>query len=125
MKCPKCKGDLETKHHENLRVERCSGCYGLLVEEVMLAEMQASWMSETFLDVGAPSLGKKYDNIDDIECPICEVKMKKIVDPDQTHIWLESCPKCSRVFLDAGEFTDLKHESFSDRIKDLLRGKRK
>jgi Zn-finger nucleic acid-binding protein len=52
--------------------------------------------------VGAASLGRKYDKIDDINCPICNVAMDKIEDPVQTHIWMEACPSCERVFLDAG-----------------------
>ena len=90
----------------------------------MLSETFAQWMAESFLDVGAPSLGKKYDKIDDIDCPVCGVGMDKIEDPVQTHIWMESCPKCARVFLDAGELTDLKYETFSDKFKNLLKGKR-
>ncbi len=125
MECPKCKGELETKHHgENITVERCRSCYGMLVEEHMLVEMLSTWMSETILDTGPASLGKKYDTIDEIDCPVCHIGMDKIVDPVQTHIWMESCPCCFRVFLDAGEFSDLKYETFSDKFKSLLKGKR-
>ena len=125
MQCPKCKGDLETKEHEHIIVERCNKCYGLLFEPYMLTETFAQWMAESFLDVGAPSLGRKYDKIDNICCPVCEVAMDKIEDPVQTHIWMEACPKCERVFLDAGELTDLKYETFSDKFKSLLKGQRK
>ena len=125
MQCPKCHGELVLKEHEHIKLDRCNKCYGILVESYMLNETFAGWMAESFLDVGAPSLGKKYDKIDDIECPVCNVKMDKIEDPMQTHIWMESCPKCTRVFLDAGELTDLKYETFSDKIKSLLKDKRK
>ena len=82
-------------------------------------------MVETFLDIGSKSIGKKFDKVDDIQCPHCDVPMDKIVDPEQTHIWMEACPSCERIFLDAGEFTDLKYETFSDKIKNLLKGRRK
>lgn len=125
MQCPKCTGDLETKEHEHIKVQRCNNCYGLFFEPYMLTETFAEWMAESFLDVGAASLGRKYDKIDDINCPVCEVAMDKIEDPVQTHIWMEACPNCERVFLDAGELTDLKYETFSDKIKSLLKGRRK
>tara|TARA_S200000501_G_scaffold341537_1_gene350997 strand:- start:6828 stop:6956 length:129 start_codon:yes stop_codon:yes gene_type:complete len=38
---------------------------------------------------------------------------------------MEAYPSCGRVFLDAGELTDLKYETFSDKIKSLSKGKRK
>ena len=82
-------------------------------------------MIETFLDIGSPTIGKKFVRVEDIQRPHCNVDMGKIVDPNQTHIGMESCPSCDRVFLDAGEFTDLKHDTFSDKIKALLKGKRK
>ena len=51
--------------------------------------------------------------------------MDRIEDPVQTHIWMEAWPSCERVFLDAGELTDLKYETFSDKIKSPLKDKRK
>ncbi|MCH7815629.1 MAG: zf-TFIIB domain-containing protein [Proteobacteria bacterium] len=125
MECPKCKGEMETKRHEEISIDRCNNCYGLLVEERMLSKMLDGWMTESFLDIGTAALGKKYDKIDDIECPYCHFTMDKIVDPEQTHIWMESCPSCYRIFLDAGEFSDLKYKTLSDVFKSLLKGKRK
>jgi|TARA_B100001059_G_scaffold162427_1_gene161988 hypothetical protein len=52
----------------------------------MMAETFAVWMAESFLDVGAASLGRKYVKIDDIDCPISTVAMDKTEDPVQTHI---------------------------------------
>ncbi len=81
-------------------------------------------MAEAFLDIGHPRVGREYDKIDDIDCPVCGVPMNKIVDEIQTHIWMEQCPRCSKIFLDAGEFSDLKYETLMDKIKGLLSGKR-
>ena len=59
-----------------------------------------------------------------ISCPECGVKMEKKTDDRQTHIWYESCPQCEDMYFDAGEFTDLKYDTFMDRIRDALRGRR-
>lgn len=126
MDCPKCDGELETKTHgEDISVERCTNCYGIFAEIPMLDKMKEEWMIETFLDIGSSSVGRKYDKIDDIECPICKIEMTKIEDEEQSHIWMESCPLCHRVFLDAGEFTDLKYKTVADFVKKLLKGRRK
>ena len=126
LECPKCGGVMETKlYGPNISLERCTQCYGLLVKPEVLTQMRKEWMVEAFLDIGHPNVGKEYDKIDDIECPICHVPMDKIADPVQTHLWLEVCPSCARIFLDAGEFSDLKYETFMDKIKGLLRGKRR
>jgi Zn-finger nucleic acid-binding protein len=125
MECPKCGAEMETKlYGPKISLERCTQCYGLLVEEDVLAAMKTEWMVEAFLDIGHPSVGKEFDKIEDIECPCCHVPMEKITDPVQTHIWMEQCPQCRRVFLDAGEFSDLKYETFMDKVKGLLRRRR-
>jgi hypothetical protein len=117
---------METKRYgPKIVVDRCTHCFGLLVLPEVLSEMRGEWMAEAFLDIGHPKLGKKYDKIDEIDCPECQVPMDKIVDPVQTHIWMESCPECSRIFLDAGEFSDLKYETLSDKFWDLVKRRRK
>jgi hypothetical protein len=116
---------METKlYGPKISLERCSKCFGLFVAPDVLVEMRREWMVEVFLDIGHPKVGREYDKIDEIECPECHVMMEKVIDPVQTHIWMEACPRCEKIFLDAGEFSDLKYETFMDKVKDLLRGKR-
>ena len=124
LDCPKCDGTLETKTHEEISVQRCNSCYGLLIDPEMMDKMNDEWMVEKFFDVGPASVGRKYDKIDDIECPLCKIEMTRLTDPEQTHIWIETCPLYYRVFLDAGEYTDLKHHTFTDLFKRFLKGKR-
>lgn len=52
----------------------------------MLDEMREEFMAETFLDIGSASIGKKFDKIEDIQCPHCKVGMDKVVDPTR-HIY--------------------------------------
>ena len=125
MNCPKCHGAMETKiYGANISIERCNHCYGIYAEPDVLSNMKKEWMSEFVLDVGHPKVGKKFDAVDDMDCPECEVKMDKVADPIQTHIWMESCPNCERIFLDAGEFTDLKYETLMDKLRGWRKGLR-
>ena len=80
-------------------------------------------MSEA-LDRGDPSVGKKYDKIENVKCPECQVVMNKVADEKQTHIWYETCPQCDGMFFDAGEFSDLKYDTLMDRLRDLIKGRR-
>lgn len=124
MKCPKCKSPMEQVVFSGVEVDRCTACKGIwfdLLEHEKLKLIQGS----EAIDVGDPEIGKKYNKLDDIQCPVCHGKMVKMVDKDQNHIWYESCATCYGVFFDAGEFTDFKEEGFIDFIKDFFTKERK
>lgn len=126
MQCPKCQSAMEDKTYgAKITIQRCSQCHGLFCKPHVLSEMREEWMADAVLDVGDPRIGKQYDKIEDINCPECDSKMDMISDPDQSHIWLESCPSCEGIFLDAGEFTDLKYKTLADKVRTLIKGKRR
>jgi Zn-finger nucleic acid-binding protein len=51
--------------------------------------------------------------------------MVKVVDPNQTHIWYETCSSCHGSYLDAGELRDLSATTISDFFKSLATPERK
>ena len=125
MQCPKCPGQLEIKTYgRKITLHRCDRCAGLFCDPDVLKEMKREWMSEVILDSGAPELGREYNRVEDISCPACSVPMKKTADTKQTHIWFEACEQCEGIFLDAGEFTDLKFDTLLDRVRDFVKGRR-
>jgi Zn-finger nucleic acid-binding protein len=125
VQCPKCKGEMAVKTYgRKISINQCGECHGLFTKPDVLAEMKKEWMSEV-LDMGDRETGKKYDALGDIDCPSCGARMDKVSDKRQSHIWYESCPNCEGIFLDAGEFTDLKHDTLLDRLRDMVKGRRK
>ena len=97
---------------------------GLFCKPEVLLEMKREWMSDIVLDFGDAKLGQKLNELGDISCPECSVAMDKTYDSYQRHIWFEACPQCEGVFFDAGEFSDLKYETFMDRVRYFTRGLR-
>ena len=123
MWCPKCEGNMEEQAYGESKAHRCTQCKGLWFAPNDLEHMKDAWMSE-FLDSGDPVVGKKYNAIDDIPCPVCGEKMRKETDAQQKHIWYESCPAGHGIFFDAGEFTDWKYDTLMDRFRAFFTKKR-
>ncbi|GAB5500390.1 MAG: hypothetical protein PsegKO_27010 [Pseudohongiellaceae bacterium] len=126
VSCPKCEGDLEPRTvQDEITIERCNKCYGLLIPAGATKKLLAIWGPEDNIDTGSGALGRKYDKIDEISCPRCKIQMDKIEDPAQPHIWVENCASCGSTFFDAGELTDLKERTLGDIFKRFLKGSRK
>jgi uncharacterized protein len=121
MDCPKCCKLMETvEFGTDIRVERCTGCYGLFCKWQTLQQLRDEWLADTVLDKGSAALGARHNAMLDISCPDCGATMSRVKDHKQVHITLDSCPDCDGVFLDAGELTDMKSLTLMDHVRRLI-----
>jgi Zn-finger nucleic acid-binding protein len=107
------------------QVERCTGCGGLwfdLREHERISESKAQ-VEE--VDTADPLMGRRHNEMRDVSCPVCRVKMLKLSVPNQLHIKYESCPVCYGAFFDAGEFTDYARETVAEQFSHFFRGFRR
>ncbi|HJN48990.1 MAG: zf-TFIIB domain-containing protein [Pseudomonadales bacterium] len=120
MICPKCAAEMLVLTVGTLRgkvvVDRCSNCSGIWFDHGEAEALKEKWGSE-YIDCGDPKVGRLYNTLRDIRCPICKDKMDQCSDERQPHIRYEVCGK-DGMFLDAGEFTDYANET----LVDLFRG---
>ncbi len=124
MRCPKCRADMEQVEFDGTEIDRCKTCGGIWFdagEIEILRDKQAA----AAIDTGDASVGKKSNAIDNYPCPRCSGAMVKVVDPQQTHIWYETCSSCSGSFLDAGELLDMSKLTVADFFKGLVTPERK
>jgi Zn-finger nucleic acid-binding protein len=109
---------MEEVAFKGMSLSRCVGCGGLWFAPEVLTSLRAdAWMADYVLDVGQRRIGKQYNRVRDIDCPQCGKKMEQKSDPDQRHITYETCSGGHGTFLDAGELTDLLHNTFWDLFK--------
>ena len=116
MNCPKCTGQMETVKVDEYEVDRCGTCGGLwfdLLEHERLKRLAGSERIDTGPPAGAqvPAAPRKVD------CPRCHTGMIQMAFPEQPQIHYEMCSVCHGLFLDAGEFKDLKEVTLLERIK--------
>ena len=120
--CPKCGHGMVEVTYGGIAIDRCTNCQGLWFDTGEAERLKDRWMGDA-LDMGKARDGRKWDPVDEIDCPRCGHEMHKISDPTQRHIWYEQCDEHG-LFMDAGEFTDYKHETLADWFRSLIRGSR-
>lgn len=119
MNCPKCKASMTKVEYGGQEVDRCTQCQGIWFDQFEKDKLK-DIKGSAVIDTGDRDTGHEYNQVDQIDCPICHAKMIRMVDIKQSHIWYESCPVCRGVFFDAGEFTDFKQETVLDFFKSLV-----
>lgn len=119
MKCPKCSDEMPVIDCEGIEVHRCNGCGGLWFDLLGHEHLKAIEGSES-IDIGSAQVGKRYNEVGRIDCPVCSTQMIRMVDRLQPHIWYESCTSCYGVFFDAGEFRDYKEKTVLDFFRDIF-----
>ncbi len=121
MICPKCAAEMELVTFEGITVDRCTGCKGLWFDANEQKELKRKKGSEV-IDSGDAATGRRMDKITRINCPRCQKPMIRMVDVDQHHIDYEACTTCYGIFLDAGEFRDLKNDTMSEYLRKTFGG---
>lgn len=117
MKCPKCSGHMEAALYSGMEIDRCSSCQGIWFNADEFATLvKDDWLAE-YIDPGSRRVGRKTNEVRDIDCPECGAAMASFQDENQPHIEYEQCPKDCGVFFDAGEFRDLAKTTFWDKLK--------
>lgn len=116
--CPKCTGVLELiKPEKHLQLHRCNRCHAVWCGEATLKLLLPIWMSDAIINTGNPLIGRRFNKITlKVPCPDGHGQMAHKHDALQSHIGYEYCHVCHGIYLDAGEFTDLKHYTIVDRV---------
>lgn len=108
---------------DGTEVDRCESCKGLWFDAFEDRSMRSPRAAAS-LDIGAESVGDKWDGTGKIRCPRCDSPMVRMVDRDQPHIWYESCSTCHGRFFDAGEFRDLSEKKIGELFRRRRKGER-
>jgi uncharacterized protein len=119
MNCPKCNATMELITFEGITVDRCTGCKGIWFDANEQKQLKEKKGSEA-IDIGDAAVGRKMDKITNILCPRCHGPMIRMVDASQQHVNYEACTTCYGIFLDAGEFKDLKDFTISEYLRGLF-----
>ncbi len=124
MRCPKCRADMEPIEFDGTEIDRCKICNGIWFDAGEI-EILRNRQAAAAIDTGDAAVGKQNNAVDEYQCPRCSGAMVRVVDPQQRHIWYETCGSCNGSYLDAGELLDLSKMTITDFFKDLVTPERK
>jgi len=124
MRCPKCRADMEVIEFDGTEIDRCTICNGIWFDAGEI-EVMRSKEAAAAIDTGDTATGKQSNVLDEYQCPRCSGAMVRVVDPQQRHIWYETCSSCNGSYLDAGELVDLSKVTIADFFKDLVTPERR
>jgi PAT family beta-lactamase induction signal transducer AmpG len=124
MRCPKCRADMEQVDYEGTEIDRCTICQGIWFDAGEIDVLKDK-KAAAAIDIGDAKIGREGNAVDRYPCPRCGGGMVRVVDPEQHHIWYETCSSCSGSYLDAGELRDMSTKSISDIFRSLTTPERK
>lgn len=119
MRCPKCQADFESIKYDYVDIDRCSGCGGIWFDALEKEHLEQI-KSSRGIDIGEKRVGRKFNEIRNINCPRCGAKMFTMADGTQFHVEYELCPDCFGTFFDAGEFKDLSELTIVERFRKMI-----
>lgn len=125
MKCIKCDGTLQLIREGDVEVDQCDTCYGIWFDSGELAKILGKKRVESLRTRAASTLPpQNLPNADErrAKCPRCkgEGKLVRIASLD-ADFHIDTCAVCGGEWLDGGELSTLRNESFSRKITAFFR----
>lgn len=118
MKCPKCDAPMQPIQHQEVEVDRCTGCGGLWFDAFEHEDLRERGGAEG-IDAGSVNPGTAVQGRPC--CPRCSKPMFGMVVAAQPHIAYESCGLCHGAYFDAGEFHDFCEETLEEKLREQWR----
>ena len=119
MICPKCENQFEVVTFNDIEVDRCTNCMGIWFDHREQEDLKKLKGAEQ-IDIGDEFLGAKYDHMQNIDCPRCDIRMHHVTHQADLEIRFERCPQCKGSFFDAGEFSDYLAEEIFDEFQRVM-----
>jgi Zn-finger nucleic acid-binding protein len=120
MECPKCLSKMEVIDFQGVEIDRCTDCFGMFFDHLEKEDLKTLKGAES-IDIGDDFVGARFNEILDVACPKCKIKMNHVFQEEPFLVKFESCPQCHGAYFDAGEFRDYMEEEIFEEFQDIVR----
>lgn len=104
--CPRCAKLMEESQVDNVAVQFCRACKGLLLAHADLTQiLEASWRAVPVAEAEQHTWTRPENVAPDRElsCPVCRLRMEKYGYLGLAAVMIDRCDRCNRVWLGAEE----------------------
>jgi len=120
MECPKCLSKMEVIDFQGVEIDRCTDCFGMFFDHLEKEDLKTLKGAES-IDIGDDFVGARFNEILDVACPKCKIKMNHVFQEEPFLVKFESCPQCHGAYFDVGEFRDYMEEEIFEEFQDIVR----
>ena len=113
MRCPRCRTDLKTEHHQGIEVDRCPSCNGRWLDYDELDELESTSAPDPDTRRGTIQYARRESGL---RCPVCDKRMAAF-NYRANPLELDACEDEHGFWLDAGE-----EGRVTDLIEERVRG---
>ena len=109
ISCPRCFSPLLTKTQEDIEVEYCMDCEGLLLDCTELDAIVEEMAGSVEYSISQNREHTSQDPFALLQCPKCDIapSMQRIRFIGYDSIYLDRCPQCSLLWLDKNELANI------------------
>lgn len=117
MNCPACSNLLSTRTVADVTLDVCDqGCGGIWFDQYKFEKFDdsAEPNAEALLNLDIVTVTTSKLKAQ-LLCPKCsDTVMSRHFFSKDTNVTIDECPTCSGIWLDAGELTEIRHETTND-----------
>lgn len=92
MECPKCLSKIEIIDFQGIEIDRCADCFGMFFDHLEKEDLKTLKGAES-IDIGDDFVGARFNEILDVACPKCKVKMGHVFQEEPFLVKFKSCPQ--------------------------------
>lgn len=105
----------------NLYVDRCAACGSMWFDAHEMERVVKIDGAVDVVDRKVDTPGRQTWVPGDICCPRDKSPLIHVMDPQQQHVEMHTCGKCSGILLDRGELQDLAEFTIKERVIHIFR----
>ncbi len=119
MQCPKCQTALDPVRVDEVDVDQCSGCQGVWFDALELGPL----LDKHEAGVKALLEGERDEALNaqrSVSCPRDQAQLLRVYSLRNNEVILDVCAECRGVWLDGGEFQQIKAGQPDVRLHKLI-----